>query len=408
MLEPGLVLYHLLWGLIGLAATPLIYRQKGRSPRSGLLPGLLAGGLGGLYLLIPLWLLVGRPRRICPSCRASVLADVGACPYCGHELPLRGNANDGLQCGYPELLPAVLVFVAAGALAVPLLYARRDPSAAVGVLVGALVGALVGLVGLELLWLYFPRPGWRCAGCGRVTPISAGACAHCGRRLIEVTDGTAVSRSVPGGASALLQRWGRLVGLPTAVHWGWLVAGALILGVLLTPAGLGVTALPGGSRLSGPTAPTLGPAPTPQPALGISRATAESRFKVHGYVFEPYLTEDGRTGILGKQPGEQAEVFIIGSQGAVESILLVMERPQGLSSTVLARQQSAVDSLLELVIADEAERESARQWIAAQEPAIWQTGQVEQQFGVWVVALWADPQPRRLGVSIASGARSGD
>ncbi len=60
----GLQLYLIicaLGGLIGALITPLVFWSKGRKPASGFFAGVVAGILGNLLLLIPLWLLI-KPR----------------------------------------------------------------------------------------------------------------------------------------------------------------------------------------------------------------------------------------------------------------------------------------------------------------------------------------------------------
>jgi hypothetical protein len=47
--------------LVGALITPLVFWSKGRKPASGFFAGVLAGGLGSVVLLIPLWTLL-RPR----------------------------------------------------------------------------------------------------------------------------------------------------------------------------------------------------------------------------------------------------------------------------------------------------------------------------------------------------------
>ncbi|MCS6872373.1 MAG: hypothetical protein RML95_00620 [Anaerolineae bacterium] len=46
--------------LIGALITPLVYWAKGRKPASGFFAGVLAGGLGNLLFLLPLWALLRR------------------------------------------------------------------------------------------------------------------------------------------------------------------------------------------------------------------------------------------------------------------------------------------------------------------------------------------------------------
>jgi Flp pilus assembly protein TadD len=46
--------------LIGALITPLIYWAKGRKPASGFFAGVLAGGLGNLLFLLPLWIFLRR------------------------------------------------------------------------------------------------------------------------------------------------------------------------------------------------------------------------------------------------------------------------------------------------------------------------------------------------------------
>ncbi|GAB4411943.1 MAG: hypothetical protein Kow00106_06430 [Anaerolineae bacterium] len=103
--------------LYGAVITPFVYRRRGRKARGGVLLGALAGGLGsfalmalflaafpagemphpvllsvagligGLLLLVPLWLLTPRVGRQCPYCYSVVDANAIVCPQCGREFP---------------------------------------------------------------------------------------------------------------------------------------------------------------------------------------------------------------------------------------------------------------------------------------------------------------------------------
>jgi hypothetical protein len=57
-----LLLFAASGALIGALATPLVFWGKGRKPSSGFFVGVVAGGLGNLVLLLPLWFLL-RPRQ---------------------------------------------------------------------------------------------------------------------------------------------------------------------------------------------------------------------------------------------------------------------------------------------------------------------------------------------------------
>ncbi|MFQ3536249.1 MAG: hypothetical protein SNJ58_10255 [Aggregatilineales bacterium] len=59
-------------GLIGALITPLVYWAKGRKPASGFFAGVLAGSLGHLLLLVPLWMFL--QRRLPDSLRDQLTA----------------------------------------------------------------------------------------------------------------------------------------------------------------------------------------------------------------------------------------------------------------------------------------------------------------------------------------------
>jgi hypothetical protein len=56
----ALLLINLVGALVGALITPLVFWAKGRKPASGFFAGVLAGGIGNLLLLIPLWILLKR------------------------------------------------------------------------------------------------------------------------------------------------------------------------------------------------------------------------------------------------------------------------------------------------------------------------------------------------------------
>ncbi len=58
--------------IIGLVATPIIYANKGRSPRMGAFVGVVMGAVGNLILLVPLWMAAPRIEREEPAAASSV------------------------------------------------------------------------------------------------------------------------------------------------------------------------------------------------------------------------------------------------------------------------------------------------------------------------------------------------
>ncbi|HEX3052793.1 MAG TPA: hypothetical protein VHP83_19195 [Aggregatilineaceae bacterium] len=95
-----LVIYVALWTLIGAIFTPILFRRRGMNTRLGLLVGLVAGLIGQLTALGPLWLFVGLGRDPiihCPDCGQSMpRRSADECPNCGYQpdQPTRGKTND--------------------------------------------------------------------------------------------------------------------------------------------------------------------------------------------------------------------------------------------------------------------------------------------------------------------------
>lgn len=84
----------LVWALIGAAITGVIFRTRRQATWIGALSGAVAGGVGGVLLLAPLWFLLGPLLdRRCPSCGALVAPGSATCPQCGHEFRAAGWAD---------------------------------------------------------------------------------------------------------------------------------------------------------------------------------------------------------------------------------------------------------------------------------------------------------------------------
>ena len=75
------------WVIVGGLITPLVYRRKERNPWMGVFVGAVLGGLGGLILLVPLWLFLPTLGKKCPRCAEKVRKDALVCKYCGYEFP---------------------------------------------------------------------------------------------------------------------------------------------------------------------------------------------------------------------------------------------------------------------------------------------------------------------------------
>ncbi|MBN1566066.1 MAG: hypothetical protein JXA10_19660 [Anaerolineae bacterium] len=76
----------ILWGMVGAAVTAAIMISRNRDWRSGVIGGALAGGVGGVMFLAPLWfILLPLLDKKCPQCGAVSQPGAAVCPGCGYE-----------------------------------------------------------------------------------------------------------------------------------------------------------------------------------------------------------------------------------------------------------------------------------------------------------------------------------
>ena len=76
----------LLWALVGALITAALVRTRNRSMLWGALVGAVAGGVGGILLLSPLWFaLIPLLARRCEACGALNSPTAAVCFHCGHD-----------------------------------------------------------------------------------------------------------------------------------------------------------------------------------------------------------------------------------------------------------------------------------------------------------------------------------
>ncbi len=83
----AILLWAIVWAIIGGLTTPFFYRQRGRHPATGLFVGIILGAVGGIILLIPIWLFLPHRGKKCPRCAETVRNEALVCKHCGHEFP---------------------------------------------------------------------------------------------------------------------------------------------------------------------------------------------------------------------------------------------------------------------------------------------------------------------------------
>lgn len=393
------VMRLLIWALIGMAITPLVYLRKGRDGRWGLLTGALAGAVGGLYLLIPLWVLVGRPHKICPECQQPVLARFETCPHCDYPFAPESIPVERVTRGYPEYMFTILLWIIAGVAIIPILYSREDLDPVTGFAAGIVLGVLCGVVGLELMWLLAPREGKRCPDCKRIILASDAVCPHCRYRFADIPLPQSDEGPQPPVRSIMERGFPRLVWRMVDVPWGWLAVGVFVLGLLLMPFGIG----PSGTNLLWRAANSMeGVRPSSESAVapdqGVTRTQIETRFKVMGFVFVPYLHEaSGVRGVRGARESEQTWIYLMGPSDDMQLASIVFSRSDGLDDAVKFEQDGNLETLIALLAADETQQSEIQTWIEAQED-VWEEGQAETRIGEWQISVWADRQADVLGI----------
>lgn len=93
--------FIVLWMVVGGFITPFVYKNKHRDPLTGMIVGALLGGLGGILILAPFWLLLPTLHKPCPNCASKVKVDSHYCPSCGYELTPKARAQSRKNTSSP-------------------------------------------------------------------------------------------------------------------------------------------------------------------------------------------------------------------------------------------------------------------------------------------------------------------
>jgi hypothetical protein len=93
-------------GSIGAILTFLVYLYKGRSPGEGLLLGALLGSIGGIIILLPVWILIPRQGRKCPYCGEMIREEAVVCRYCHRNIRPNNQSKDHTRPLYSSQNPA--------------------------------------------------------------------------------------------------------------------------------------------------------------------------------------------------------------------------------------------------------------------------------------------------------------
>ncbi len=75
------------WGIVGGTITALIFYSRNRSWWVGMLGGAIAGGIGGILFLAPLWFILSPLlEKRCPQCRITNRSEAATCEQCAYRL----------------------------------------------------------------------------------------------------------------------------------------------------------------------------------------------------------------------------------------------------------------------------------------------------------------------------------